>query len=166
MLIAIIFTLFLGFVILSGLKSCANSLKNQEKYAQKAEVVLNTNSNSESVPKIAKANPIVPPIPEVEKVSPKIAPETQSNVPESANKIIADDDVILSNLDGAVFPLNILVVRTCSLRDEAGKETTIFPDTKIVVNSRSAKGILTLKINGVVYVGDESRILDKVKKLK
>ena len=33
MLIAIIFTLFLGFVILTGLKSCANSLKNQEKYA-------------------------------------------------------------------------------------------------------------------------------------
>lgn len=174
----VIISLFLIFVLVGAVKSCSDESAIQTKNAQKSESIKNTKSdsklNQESAPeqipvapKIKKPfDPFAEPSDDMED-APTAPIEPDKPLDKVLEKPITKapiDDLILRNFEGAVFPLNITVIKTVLLRDESGKEITILPDAIIVVDGRSEKGILTLSIKGARYVGDESRVLGKVKK--
>lgn len=70
---------------------------------------------------------------------------------------------LIESFNEIKLPAKFVIVAPVSLRDETGKESQFSPDTQIQIENRSEKGILTLRINGALFVGDESRVLGKVK---
>lgn len=81
-------------------------------------------------------------------------------------KVIEDIDPVsgvVRKLASTLLPVTIETVDEISLRDEAGKETPIPPGVALQINKRTPGGTLTLVSSGKTYVGNEDRLLGKVR---
>jgi hypothetical protein len=61
------------------------------------------------------------------------------------------------------LPTTLIATEPISLLNAAGKEVSMPANTRINVTKRTGHGTLTMEINGALFVGNESRILGKVK---
>lgn len=69
----------------------------------------------------------------------------------------------LTTLEGLVLPVVVTSTERFELLNAVGTETAIPVGCAIQIEKRGAKGALTLRIKGGVYVGNELRILGKVR---
>jgi len=69
----------------------------------------------------------------------------------------------LTTLDGVTLPIDVISTERFELLNEVGKETAIPIGSTIHIETRAAKGSLTMHIKGAVYVGNELRIFGKVR---
>ena len=67
-------------------------------------------------------------------------------------------------LEGAALPVTVVATETLKIRNKAFDEVTIPIGSVIIIETRSDGGNLTMKINGALYVGGESRLVGKVKR--
>ena len=72
-------------------------------------------------------------------------------------------DGTLTSLDGVALPIYVITTARFDLLNEVGKETPIPPGSTIHIEKRGAKGSLTMHIKGSMFVGNEMRVLGKVK---
>ncbi len=82
---------------------------------------------------------------------------------EPLPKKIDPNLLFLTTLEDVPLPTAVTVIEPITLLNATGKETAIPLDTVIMVEKRSSSGTLTMQINGALHVGNESRILQKVK---
>lgn len=61
------------------------------------------------------------------------------------------------------FPATVVTTEEIKLLNSEGKETAIAADTPIKIAKRSELGTLTMDIGGELFVGNESRLLGKVR---
>jgi hypothetical protein len=87
------------------------------------------------------------------------APDTPA-LPDAADTAPSPPLATLANLP---LPATLTVIDPVSLLNATGKEVTFPVDTLITVENRSAAGTLTMKIEGELFVGNESRLAGKVK---
>lgn len=81
-------------------------------------------------------------------------------VPDTADTAPSPPLATLANLP---LPATLTVIEPVSLLNATGKEATFPVDTRITVENRSASGTLTMKIEGELFVGNESRLAGKVR---
>jgi len=72
----------------------------------------------------------------------------------------------LETLEGMTLPMTMITTNEVVLRDKTGKEVAVPTGSNIKVFTRSERGTLSMEINGAVFVGNESRILGKMKLTK
>lgn len=87
---------------------------------------------------------------EVPAVEPEIKPEA------------AHQALVLTETE---LPVLVVTTEPFTLLNNTGKETSIPIGTKIAITNRSKGGTLTTKIGGSLFVGNESRLLGKIKSL-
>lgn len=92
------------------------------------------------------------------------------STPSSAGAIGGDKKTQLSpdlyeltTFAGLELPMSVRVVEALDLLNKVGKETTIPVGAIITIEERKNLGSLTMKIDGEVFVGNESRLLHKVR---
>lgn len=76
------------------------------------------------------------------------------------------DSAPIATLEKLALPARLIAIESFSLLNAAGKETGIPANTVITVVKRAKLGSLTMKINGKDFVGNESRLANKVKLAK
>jgi hypothetical protein len=70
----------------------------------------------------------------------------------------------LKTLEKIKLPVTLAVDEAFTLLDSSGKEVTISQGKKIVVLKRTESGIVTINIGGKLFVGNESRLAEKVRR--
>lgn len=70
---------------------------------------------------------------------------------------------IVTSFENVTIPVEVTNVDALTLLDSTGKESSIPSGTVIKIEKRSQIGTLTMRINDVLYVGNEARLLNKVK---
>lgn len=88
---------------------------------------------------------------------PTIKPEKKPITP------LPEESRILSTLEGVGFPITVLSTDQFELLNETGMETPIPVGSVIKIEKRGVKGSLTMQIKGAMFVGNELRLLGKVK---
>lgn len=81
----------------------------------------------------------------------------------SGAKPTAPSSGTLSSLDGLALPIDVISTERFDLLNEVGKETAIPAGATIHIEKRGTKGSLTMHIKGTLYVGNELRLLRKVR---
>ena len=69
----------------------------------------------------------------------------------------------LASLEKMELPLSVVTIEPFSLLNKIAKETPILTGTVIKITNRSKTGTLTAEINGELFVGNEDRLLGKIK---
>lgn len=94
----------------------------------------------------------------------------KDSAPSTAGEIGGDKKVQLSpdlngltTFAGLELPMSVRVVEALDLLNKVGKETTIPIGAIIMIEERKNLGSLTMKIEGETFVGNESRLLHKVR---
>ena len=87
--------------------------------------------------------------------SPAHAPPDTKPTPPTAGTV--------TTLDGVALPIYVISTARVDLLNEAGKEVPIPAGSTIRIEKRGAKGSLTMHIKGATFVGNEMRILGKVR---
>jgi hypothetical protein len=87
----------------------------------------------------------------------------QESTPQESPVQKIKENPILSSFDGIALPAKVIVTEKFSLMNNAGKETEVSSGTVITIMSRSPSGTLTMKIDGELFVGKESRLAGKTK---
>lgn len=92
--------------------------------------------------------------------------ETSSHRPGASTlpgKSSTSDTQTTCSFENQQFPLYVAVTNEARLLNNEGKEIVIPKGSMLKIDSRSAKGTLTLTFEGKLFVGNESRLLGKVK---
>lgn len=90
------------------------------------------------------------------------SPPSVAEAPEKKPDLKSKD---AGSFEGSEFPVSVNTTQPLSLLNKDGKDTPIPPGSTIKIVSRAEKGTLTMEINGAVFVGNESRLAGKVKRL-
>ena len=93
----------------------------------------------------------------------QLSPANQRASGEDAASRKTSDSPVLQSLEGVSIPVLLVATEDVALLDQFGKETTLKAGAILKVQDRKARGTLSIESNNVVYVGNESRILGKVK---
>ncbi|MEI6654158.1 MAG: hypothetical protein WCP45_05265 [Verrucomicrobiota bacterium] len=148
-LFLIVVAIIMFFAIVAGMKGTKSPPNSDDKPNPKLHDTTNASPGVENkTPPIAKpGNP-----PGNDLLTPLPTDQTPSKKSE-----------FLTNLEGVSLPLSVISTDEFTLLNEAGKETDIPIGTIIKISERGAKGSLTTEIKGKLFVGNELRLLGKVK---
>ena len=69
---------------------------------------------------------------------------------------------ILDSFEGIPLPCSVVTLEKIILLNAAGAETSFPPNTIIMIEKRTDSGTLTMKINGALFVGNETRLAKKI----
>lgn len=99
----------------------------------------------------------------IDSASAQIQPKATTPTPPAPAPASFPVPETLSTLEDVPLPASLITIEDVTLLNAAGKEVMIQAGTEIKVTDRSAHGTLSMVINGVPVVGNESRIAGKVK---
>lgn len=92
----------------------------------------------------------------------KISPRSPG-ASTSPGKSVIEDVQAANPFEGQNFPLYVMVTDEVKLLNNEGKEIIIPKGSTLRIDSRSSKGTLTISLDKRLFVGNESRLLGKVK---
>lgn len=90
-------------------------------------------------------------------------PSTGGSDSEEKKPALSPDLNELTTFAGLDLPMTVRVAESLDLLNKVGKETTIPVGAIITIEERKNLGSLTMKIEGEMFVGNESRLLHKVR---
>lgn len=94
---------------------------------------------------------------------PEINPPPTEEPPTVPIKPIIPQLPGIASFEGMTLPVSVVVIESFSLLGSTGKETTMPIGAIIKVTNRTERGTLTMENKGALFVGNEARLIHKVK---
>jgi len=102
-------------------------------------------------------------IPEIPLPSPPLTTPSESRSESPPFEKPANAPTFVSSLENVSLPVTVITTEAITLLNEAGIETPISAQTTIKILERAKRGSLNMKIGGMTFVGNESRLAGKAK---